>query len=161
MGRGGGWPADGARGYSIGQRLVDELLAKANIGQCSDFRETAQTIAKVGFKMFLGVNANVTNMNDEGTEFSLVLEENPLNDFVELPDHLQVGHPRGRTVAVNACRTCATRTSTVGSFAGLWRWSAPAARSADAVVQVNMRVECSFVKDVLSGDDATEIKVLL
>lgn len=38
------------RGYNIGQRLIDELLAKSNITQCTDFKETAEVIAKVGKK---------------------------------------------------------------------------------------------------------------
>ena len=32
------------------------------------WQETVQVIARVGFKMFLNVNANVTAMNLEGTE---------------------------------------------------------------------------------------------
>jgi len=39
--------------------------------------------------MFLGVTASVGNWNADGTECSLVLEENPLADFVELPDSCQ------------------------------------------------------------------------
>ena len=39
--------------------MVDEFLAKASISQCSSFVETADVIAKVGFKMFLGVNVEV------------------------------------------------------------------------------------------------------
>ena len=31
-------------------------------------QETVQVIARVGFKMFLNINANVTGMNAEGTE---------------------------------------------------------------------------------------------
>ena len=52
-------------GYGIGQRLIDELLAKSNVGQCTDLRETAEVIAKVGFKMFLGVAANVGGWGQE------------------------------------------------------------------------------------------------
>eukprot|EP00961_Rhodomonas_salina_P073767 991107-Rhodomonas_salina.3 len=48
------------RGYGIGQRLIDELLAKSNVGACSDLKETAEVVAKVGFKMFLGVSATVS-----------------------------------------------------------------------------------------------------
>ena len=48
-------------------------------------RETAEIIGKVAFKMFLGVTCDVTNWNSEGTSFSLILNENPLTDFVELP----------------------------------------------------------------------------
>lgn len=39
--------------------------------------------------MFLGVTATVTNWDAEGTTCSLVLEDNPLVDFVELPDTCQ------------------------------------------------------------------------
>lgn len=42
--------------------------------------------------MFLGVTASVTNWDAEGTSFSLVLEDNPLVDFVELPDNCQGLH---------------------------------------------------------------------
>lgn len=44
---------------------------------------------QVGFKMFLGVTASVTNWDSEGTSCSLILEDNPLIDFVELPDTCQ------------------------------------------------------------------------
>ena len=60
------------RGFSIGQRLIDEYLAKSKTQRCSDFRETADKIAKVGFRMFLNTTAAVTNWNAEGTECSLV-----------------------------------------------------------------------------------------
>jgi trafficking protein particle complex subunit 3 len=39
--------------------------------------------------MFLGVTATVTNWDAEGTSCSFVLEDNPLVDFVELPDTCQ------------------------------------------------------------------------
>ena len=48
-------------------------------------RETSDVIAKVAFKMFLGINAEVTSWNAENTVFSLVFNENPFVDFVELP----------------------------------------------------------------------------
>jgi hypothetical protein len=35
--------------------------------------------------MFLGFQAEVSNWNEEKTEFSLILPENPFADFVELP----------------------------------------------------------------------------
>lgn len=40
------WCCGLCRGYNIGVRLVDEFLAKANIGACESFRETAEVIAK-------------------------------------------------------------------------------------------------------------------
>ena len=39
--------------------------------------------------MFLGVSATVTNWDADGTSCSLILEDNPLVDFVELPDTCQ------------------------------------------------------------------------
>ena len=36
------------RGYNIGVRLIEDFLARSNIGRCNDFRETADVIAKVG-----------------------------------------------------------------------------------------------------------------
>jgi hypothetical protein len=41
-------------GFNIGVRLIDEFLAKSGVNNCSNFRETADVIAKVAFKMFLG-----------------------------------------------------------------------------------------------------------
>lgn len=44
---------------------------------------------QVGFKMFLGVTASVSNWDADGTCCSIILEDNPLVDFVELPDTCQ------------------------------------------------------------------------
>lgn len=37
--------------------------------------------------MYLGITPSVTNWSPAGDEFSLILENNPLVDFVELPDN--------------------------------------------------------------------------
>lgn len=42
---------------------------------------------QVAFKMYLGITPSVTNWSPAGDEFSLILENNPLVDFVELPDN--------------------------------------------------------------------------
>jgi trafficking protein particle complex subunit 3 len=73
-------------GYNIGIRLIEDFLAKTNSGQCSNFRETAEMIAKVGFKVFMNVTPRIENWDKEGKSFGLVFEENPLADWVELPD---------------------------------------------------------------------------
>jgi len=39
--------------------------------------------------MFLGVTASVTSWDSDGTCCSIILEDNPLVDFVELPDTCQ------------------------------------------------------------------------
>ena len=68
----------GGRGYNIGVRLVDEFLAKSGVTTCQDFKETAEVVAKVAFKMFLGISVDVSQWNAEGTACSLLLYDNPL-----------------------------------------------------------------------------------
>lgn len=72
---------------------------------------STDTSAQVGFKMFLGITASVTNWDADGTSCSLVFEENPLVDFVELPDTCQglyycnilSGVVRGALEMVSSC----------------------------------------------------------
>lgn len=70
----------------MGLRLIEDFLAKSNTGSCSNFRETAEMISKVGFKIFMNITPVVTGWSQDGKAFSLVFDENPLADFVELPD---------------------------------------------------------------------------
>lgn len=43
--------------------------------------------------MFLGITPVVTNWSPAGDEFSLLIENNPLTEFVELPDgHSQLNY---------------------------------------------------------------------
>eukprot|EP00286_Rhodomonas_abbreviata_P012449 CAMPEP_0181315980 /NCGR_PEP_ID=MMETSP1101-20121128/15655_1 /TAXON_ID=46948 /ORGANISM="Rhodomonas abbreviata, Strain Caron Lab Isolate" /LENGTH=188 /DNA_ID=CAMNT_0023423205 /DNA_START=83 /DNA_END=649 /DNA_ORIENTATION=+ len=120
-------------GYGIGQRLIDELLAKSNVGACQDLKETSEVIAKVGFKMFLGVSANVMGWSNEDSEFSLLLDDNPLVDFVELPEELR---------SLKYCNI----------LCGVIR---------GALEMVNLRVECDYLRCTLWGDETTEIRVRL
>lgn len=73
-------------GYNVGLRLIEDFLAKSNTGQCTNFRDTAEMISKVGFKVFMNIVPTVGNWSHDGKTFHLVFEENPLADFVELPD---------------------------------------------------------------------------
>ena len=41
---------------------------------------------QIGFKIFLNITPIVTNWTVDNKQFSLIFEDNPLADFVELPD---------------------------------------------------------------------------
>ncbi|KAH3727979.1 trafficking protein particle complex subunit 3-like isoform X6 [Dreissena polymorpha] len=118
-------------GYNIGIRLIEDFLARSNTSRCSDFRETADVISKVAFKMYLGITPVVSNWSPAGDEFSLLMENNPLIDFVELPD----GH-NNLNYSNLLC----------GVLKG-------------ALEMVQMDVEVKFVQDQLKGENITELRL--
>lgn len=90
--------------------------------------------------MFLGVTPEITAWNKEGTAFSLILLDNPLVDFVELPPQYQ---------ELQYCNLLC------GVVKG-------------ALEMVQLQVECNIVKDSLRGDSvagsntgASELRVEL
>lgn len=117
-------------GYNIGRRLIDDFLAKS-VTQCESLRDMAETIAKVGIKMYLGVGCEVTYFNEEEKIFVLALPECPLTEFVELNEEQQ------DLVYLNI--VC-------GVIRG-------------ALEMLHRRVECHIIKDALKGDETNEIRV--
>ncbi|CAN0111031.1 unnamed protein product [Ectocarpus fasciculatus] len=120
-------------GRNIGVRIIDEFLAKTGVSSCSNFRDTADMIAKVAFKMFLGITVEVVNWSADSNAFSLLLTDNPLVEFVELPVQYQ---------ELKYCNLLC------GVIMG-------------ALEMVQLHVECKFVRDVLQGDDVSEMRVEL
>ncbi|KAI4154835.1 MAG: hypothetical protein LQ340_001416 [Diploschistes diacapsis] len=123
-------------GYNIGMRLVEDYFAKSGSQRCANFRETAEAISKIGFKIFLNITPVVTNWSADSKQFSLIFEENPLADFVELPDD---GKAQDELWFSNI-------------FCGILR---------GALEMVQMQIEAQFVTDVLRGDETTEMRVNL
>lgn len=48
-------------GYSIGTRLIEDFLARSNLGRCSDFRETGEVISKVSNTLLSSNIVSITN----------------------------------------------------------------------------------------------------
>ncbi|XP_072911579.1 trafficking protein particle complex subunit 3-like [Hemitrygon akajei] len=120
-------------GYHIGSRLVEDFLARSNITQCRNFHDTAEVIAKVAFKMYLGVAARVTFWTLAGDDCSLFLEKNPLTDYVEIPNK----------------HSCLLYSNMI---CGILR---------GALKMVRLQVDVQLLQDSVKGNNVTEIRMRL
>uniref|UniRef100_A0A7S2RZ33 Trafficking protein particle complex subunit n=1 Tax=Mucochytrium quahogii TaxID=96639 RepID=A0A7S2RZ33_9STRA len=120
-------------GHNIGLRLIDEFLAKSGIPRCGHFRDTAEVISRVGFKMFLNITPEVKDWDDKGTTCTLVLDNNPLEEFVEIP---------------SSCSGLKYSNMLCGVIRG-------------ALESVCLAVDCVIISDALMGDPKTELKLTL
>jgi trafficking protein particle complex subunit 3 len=117
-------------GYNMGMRLIEDFLSKSNASRCLDMRDTADKIQSA-FRMYLNIQPTITNWAPSNDEFSLVFDNNPLTEFVELPADL------------TNLRYC-------GIINGCIR---------GALEMVQLEVQCWTVQDQLKGDSSTEIRI--
>jgi len=149
------------RGYNIGTRLIEDFLARTSIPRCTDFRETAEVISKVGFKTFLNITPTITfpqapnpattapSTGSTSTptlpypsEFILTLDENPLAEFAELPKD-------------------ALPSADAAGSEGLWFSNVLCGVLRGSLEMIQLQTEVRFVSDTLRGDDSTDIHVKL
>ena len=128
-------------GYNIGIRLIDDYLAKSCIDAPKTFEEAISIISINAIKYYLGYGAkyeliksdnNIADSNQQ-YEYRIYFNDNPLNDFVELPD----------------------------KFKGLWYSNMICGVIRGALEAINIKVECKYNKDTLKGHETNEIRVKL
>lgn len=117
-------------GYNIGLRLIEDYLAKSNTPRCRDFKDVADKIQHA-FQLYLNVMPSVDHWSQANDEFSIVLYNNPLTEFVELPDSLQ-------------------KMNYLNILPGVIR---------GALEMVSVPVRAWIKSDLLKGDSETEIRV--
>lgn len=117
----------------MGKRMIDEFLARSmKPYNCKDFHTTMDVLSKQAFKMFLGATGECTNWEVDGKACSLIIKDNPLSDFVVLP---------------------------AGYMNSLWYSNILCGLIRGSLEMINIKVKATFTKDMLRGDQETEIKV--
>ena len=128
-------------GYNIGIRLIDDFLAKSCIDPPKTFDEAISIITGNALNFYLNIGAKSeliktdNNMIDSNQqyEYRIYFNENPLNDYVELPD----------------------------KFKGLWYSNMICGVIRGALEAINIKVECKYNKDALKGNETNEIRIKL
>ncbi|SMN22277.1 similar to Saccharomyces cerevisiae YKR068C BET3 Hydrophilic protein that acts in conjunction with SNARE proteins in targeting and fusion of ER to Golgi transport vesicles [Maudiozyma saulgeensis] len=121
-------------GYSIGVRLIEDFLARTALPRCQGMQETSEALSKCAFKVFLNITPRVTNWSSGKDAFSLIIDDNPLSDFVELP---------------------------MDAMEQLWYSNVLCGVLKGALEMVQLDCDVFFVSDILRGDQQTELRVKL
>jgi trafficking protein particle complex subunit 3 len=119
-------------GYNIGVRLIDDFLSKNEVS-CEEVKDIADAIAKIAFKVYLGITCEVTNWSEDNKEFSLIMTENPMIDYVELREDFR---------ELSYCNL----------LCGVIR---------GALHMLKYETKVYIVRDALKGEDATEIRCVI
>lgn len=87
---------------------------------------------KHGFKMFLGFSPSLANWSVDTKQVSVIFDENPLAEFVELPSE----------------------------YMDLWYSNIYCGVIRGAFEMVHIQCQVTFVQDMLRGDPSTEIRIV-
>jgi len=128
-------------GHNIGLRCMDEVLAKSmvhklDVPHCRTVIDTAECVAKIGFKFYLNITCEVSNITDKG--FSLIFHDNPLSTYVELP-RTEEGSDKDYSMLQYSRIYCGVIDGSMES--------------------VGWKVRSEFVRDILWGDEENEVRV--
>ena len=143
-------------GYNIGIRLVEDFLAKtsstASSVRCLDMKDVADRI-QTAFKLYFGSGSSssgslsISKWSRANDEFSILIDPNPLTEFVELPDTLRGSSSQGTNASGGSNQNCLKYSNI---YCGMIR---------GALEMVQIEVQTWFLQDSLRGDPTTEIRV--
>lgn len=119
-------------GHNIGHRLIEDFLAKTSGTRCRDLKDIADKTQQA-FQFYLGVLPKIDHWSANNNEFSIILHQNPLTEFVELPETMQT-------------------MNYLNIIPGVIR---------GALEMVSVSVKTYIKSDQLKGDSETEIRVEL
>lgn len=120
-------------GYNIGIRLIDDFLAKFCLPPSQTFEEAVSLIKDKALPYYLGLKFPKLTKSSDNNEMIISFVENPLNDYVELPE----------------------------KYISLWYSNLVCGVIRGALESINIRVECKYTQDTLKGNDINEIRIKL